>query len=287
VRIINDLNTAARAVIIDEGDLVLNMQAPQAMIAQRSSDVATVIEPSMVMYSVFLNYGRAPLDDVRIRQALNYAINRDELNQVVFNGMAEASSAILPRAHWACDAETADYYKHDPERARALLAEAGYPDGITLDGFGWPDQTAMRRQEVIMAQWEKAGIRVNLTPAPPPQTVQRFMQEKQGAFLISPVSAYPDPSQAYEGLFGASALRNAGGVELDGFRALLDATTEAQTQEERKAAFKPLQRFVIENALQVPQFLSPGISINRPKVRNFVNGLLTTPKFTEVWLSEG
>ncbi len=58
----------------------------------------------------------------------------------------------------------------------------------------------------------------------------------------------------------------------------------AQDQATRKAAFAKLQRFVIEQALQVPQFISPNIIIASPKVRNLADNLPGTPKFTEVWL---
>jgi len=103
--------------------------------------------------------------------------------------------------------------------------------------------------------------------------------------LISPAGGFPDPSQAYEALFGKEALRNAGKVELPGFRELLDATMEASDQAARKAAFVKLQRFVVENALQLVQYLSPGVVVRSPKVNNLVSGLLTTPKFDEVWLA--
>ena len=91
------------------------------------------------------------------------------------------------------------------------------------------------------------------------------MIEKKGAMFISPSSAYPDPSQLYEALFGKTALRNAGGVELPGFRELLDATMEAQDQATRKAAFVKLQRFVVEQAMQMVQFISPTVQRRQPE----------------------
>ena len=118
----------------------------------------------------------------------------------------------------------------------------------------------MQRQEVIISQLAKVGIRIKLTALAPQQAVQAFMIEKKGAMFISPSSAYPDPSQLYEALFGKTALRNAGGVELPGFRELLDATMEAPDQGARKAAFVKLQRFVVENALQMVQFISPAVA---------------------------
>lgn len=284
IRIINELNTAVRAVVAGEADIAINLQAPQKAVADRSPNVVAVAKPSLVLYGAFLNYGRPPLDDVRVRQALNYAINRDEINKIAAVGLGQVSSAILPKEHWACDPATQNFYSHDPEKAKKLLAEAGHPNGLELETIGWADQLAMQRQEIIISQLARVGIRVKLTALAPQQAVQAFMIEKKGAMSISPSSAYPDPSQAYEALFGKTALRNAGNVELPGFRELLDATMAAQDQATRKEAFVKLQRFVVEQALQLVQFISPAVHVANPKVMNYRDSLISVPKLTEVWL---
>ncbi|MGZ5866344.1 MAG: ABC transporter substrate-binding protein [Xanthobacteraceae bacterium] len=284
-RIVNELNTAVRTAIIGEADLVLNMQATQKTVADRSPNVKVSVGPSLTFYGAFLNYSRPPLDDLRIRQALNYAIDRDEINKVIAMGLGQPSSAILPKEHWAQDSSTANYYKHDIAKAKALLAEAGHPDGLEIEAFGWSDQTAMQRQELLMSQLAKAGIRIKLTPIGPGPAMQSFMIEKKAAILFSPTGGYPDPSQFYEALFAKDALRNAGKIELPGYRELVDATMQAPDQAARKAAFAKLQRFVIEQALQLPQFISPNIMIVSPKVQNLVDNLPGTPKFHDVWLA--
>ncbi len=142
----------------------------------------------------------------------------------------------------------------------------------------------MQRQELIIAQLAKADIRIKLTPVAPQQAMQFFMLESKGSMHISPAGGFPDPSQFYEALFGKTALRNAGKVELPGFRELLDATMAAPDQAARKVAFVKLQKFVVENALQLVQYINPGVIVRSPKVRNYVDGLLTTPKLHEVWL---
>jgi peptide/nickel transport system substrate-binding protein/glutathione transport system substrate-binding protein len=283
IKIINELNTIVRAVVAGEADLGINMQSQQKAIAERSPNLVAGAAPSLVLYGAFLNYGRPPLDNVKVRQALNYAINRDEINKIVALGLGQPSSAVLPKEHWACDPATQNFYAYDPDKAKALLAEAGYANGIEIETFGWADQVAMQRQEVIISQLAKVGIRVKLTALAPQQAVQAFMVEKKGAMFISPSSAYPDPSQLYEALFGKTALRNAGGVELPGFRELLDATMDAQDQAGRKAAFVKLQRFVVENALQMVQFIAPAVHVANKKVMNYQDSLLSVPKFTEVW----
>jgi len=284
IKIINELNTIVRAVVAGEADLGINLQGPQKAIADRSPSVVAVAVPSLVLYGAFLNYGKPPLDDVRVRQALNYALNRDEINKIVAVGLGQPSSAVLPKEHWACDPTTQNYYNYDPQKAKKLLAEAGHPNGVEIETFGWADQLAMQRQEVIISQLARVGIRIKLTPLAPQQAVQAFMIEKKGSMFISPSSAYPDPSQLYEALFGKTALRNASGIELPGFRELLDATMEAQDQAARKAAFAKLQKFVLENALQMVQFISPAVAVHNKKVKNFHDTLLAVAKFTEVWL---
>jgi ABC-type transport system substrate-binding protein len=284
IKIINELNTAVRAVVAGEADLAINLQAPQKAIADRSPNVVGIAAPSLVLYGAFMNYGRPPLDDVRVRQALNYAINRDEINKIAAVGLGQVSSAILPKEHWACDPATQNFYAYDPDKAKKLLAEAGHPNGLEIETYGWADQLAMQRQEIVISQLAKVGIRIKLTALAPQQAVNAFMVEKKGAMFISPSSAYPDPSQAYEALFGKTALRNAGGVELPGFRELLDATMAATDQPTRKAAFVKLQGFVVEQALQLVQYISPAVAVANKKVKNYQDSLLAVPKFTEVWL---
>jgi ABC-type transport system substrate-binding protein len=285
ISIINELNTVVRTTMAGETDIALDLQVPQKLIADRDKKLVVQTGPSLVFYGIFMNYARGPLADVRIRQALNYGIDRDELNKVLNAGLGEPTCAILPKEHWACDPSTIDYYKHDPDKARSLLKAAGHADGIELPAYGWPDQVAMQRQELIIAQLAKSGIRVKLTPTTPQQAMQAFMIEKKGDMSISPSGGYPDPSQSYEVQFAKDALRNAGKIELPGFRPLMDATESAQDQEARKAAFAKLQRFVIEQAMQVIQYIAPGVTVMSSKVRNYQGGIIGTPKFQEVWLA--
>jgi peptide/nickel transport system substrate-binding protein/glutathione transport system substrate-binding protein len=284
IKIINELNTIVRAVVAGEADLGINLQAPQKAIADRTPSIVAVAAPSLVLYGAFLNYGRPPLDNVKVRQALNYAINRDEINKIVAVGLGQPSCAILPKEHWACDPATQNMYNYDPEKAKKLLAEAGHPNGLEIETYGWADQLAMQRQEVIISQLAKVGIKIKLTALAPQQAVQAYMVEKKGSMFISPSSAYPDPSQLYEALFGKSALRNPSGIELPGFRELLDATMEAQDQAGRKAAFVKLQKFVLDQALQMVQFISPAVHVASKKVMNYQDSLISVPKLGEVWL---
>ena len=276
--------TALRSVIAGENDLATALGPQQKSVAERSK-LVTQLTHSLGMVGIYLNYGRPPLSDVRIRQALNYAIDRDALNQAVALSLDVPTSAILPQEHWACDPATAHYYRYDPGKARALLAEAGYPDGIDIPMLGWSDQVSMQRQEVIVTQLARSGIRVALTPVSASASSTMFFgPAKQGAGRMAQIAARPDPSQEYDNLFSKDAYFNAGGVELAGYRELLDATMATTDRAARQAAFAKLQKFVVENALLVPILFNTAVTAHHPRVRNFVLGMIGKPKCTDVWL---
>src|SRR5690606_40134697 len=112
---------------------------------------------------------------------------------------------------------------------------------------------AVQRQEVIGAQLAQAGIRRKLTPAPAAQAMQNFLGEKKGDQLLTPTGGLPDPSITYDRQFSANAYRNAGGIELNGYRELMDGSLSAFDQKERQKVLFKMQRFVLENALHLPQ----------------------------------
>jgi len=284
IAIMNEPATALRSVMAGENDLATSLGPQQKSVADRGK-LVTQLTHSLGMIGIYLNYSRPPLSDARIRQALNYAIDRDALNQAVALGLDVPTSAILPKEHWACDPATAQYYRYDPAMARKLLAEAGFPDGIEIPMLGWSDQISMQRQEVIVTQLARAGIRVQLTPVSASASSTMFFgPAKQGAGRMAQIAARPDPSQEYDNLFSKDAYFNAGGVELAGYRELLDATMATTGREARKAAFAKLQRFVVENALLVPIVFNTAITVHHQRVKGFVLGMIGKPKCTEVWL---
>lgn len=109
-----------------------------------------------------LNETMPPMDDIRVRQAFAHAINRDELVQ--FRG----ESVIIPA--WSPVPEgnlgyTADVprYEHSIERAKELLVEAGYPDGVTIQTIHTNNPGMLPTMEAVQAQLRKAGINMEIT----------------------------------------------------------------------------------------------------------------------------
>lgn len=285
-RIINELNTAARTVTAGETHLALNMAAQQVITARRAGggDIVADAGPSLIFFTNMFNFAKAPLDDVRVRQAMNYAINREDLNRVLMLGLGEATCTMFPSTFWAVDPENVMYYKRDIEKAKQLLADAGHANGIEIETWSWPDQASIQRMEILQQQLGEAGIRLKITPAPPAQVNQSFYIDGQGSMILNPQGGWPDPTQTYERLFSAAGQFNAGKTEVEGFRELIDQTKATTDQEERKAAFAKLERLVIEQALHMPMYTSSAMLLRSSKLMDFHFGLVHSPRFHRVWL---
>src|SRR5262249_30860406 len=112
IAIITDTATGVRSVNAGENDLASTVGLQPKIVGERSGKLAFIATRVRGMFGIYLNYGRPPLDDKRIRQALNYAIDRDAVNKAVSFGLDEPTSAVIPREHWASDPATFSYYNY-------------------------------------------------------------------------------------------------------------------------------------------------------------------------------
>src|SRR5690606_20603781 len=90
---------------------------------------------------------KAPLDDVRVRQAINFAIDRQGIVDAFYLGYATPTEQLFPAFYWAYDEESKARYDYDPERARELWADAGV-DGFAMKIF-LPGQDRVPLAEIL------------------------------------------------------------------------------------------------------------------------------------------
>ena len=112
-------------------DIVTHLTVSQT---QNLSDQYTVLEGTMnLVQALYLNNAQAPFDDVRVRQALCYAIDKDAILELTADGHgAKLGSSVYPAFTKYFDDSLTDYYTYDPEKAKELLAEAGYANGFSM-----------------------------------------------------------------------------------------------------------------------------------------------------------
>jgi len=111
--------------------------------------------------TLHMNATKGPLKDIKVRQAIAHAVNRDEMVTFVGKDVAQRSVSVVPQGYLGYSSDV-PLYKHDIAKAKALLKEAGYPDGITLKVIITKVASLRVPMEVLQAQLRKAGINLDL-----------------------------------------------------------------------------------------------------------------------------
>jgi ABC-type transport system substrate-binding protein len=285
LKIISDPNTAMNSVIAGENDFAHRLFPQQKLIADRAKRTVQVNAPTMAAYQVVFNLSRPALQDERVRQAINFAVDRDAFNKASQLGLGTVASTLLPSGYWAHDGSLDHFYTHDPVKARALLAEAGHADGIDLQLYSYIDQAAQQRSELLIEQLREAGIRVKLVAGLNSDINPRFFIKGEGDLCLTLWSGRPDPAQTFQVMYSKEGFINPGHVAppAEVQQALLDVRA-IDDQGQRKAAFAKLERAVLENALSVSLFFAPEIDILASNVKGYTANVLGRPKFNEVYL---
>ena len=129
-----------------------------------NSDYNVVESTMMLIHGLFLNNSYEPLQDVRVRQALNYAIDRDAINEFLFNGKSKIIQTHgYPMITAWYNADTEGTYTYDVEKAKELLTEAGYGDGFDLEITVPSNYTQhVQTAEIIAEQLAAVGVNVTI-----------------------------------------------------------------------------------------------------------------------------
>lgn len=163
VRNIPDIGTQQAEMMSGGIDWVFKVPEDVATAADAHPDVDFLSGPDLRIGFLVLDAGgwsdpEGPMTKVKVRQAVNHALNTEEIAQYLMGGSSQAIHTACHPAQFGCD-QSVTRYGYDPERAKALLAEAGYPDGFPLDLWAYRDKPV---SEAIAANLTAVGIDVNL-----------------------------------------------------------------------------------------------------------------------------
>ena len=154
--------SATRVAMIQSGDAQLIWPVPSESIDSLREDSSVYLgaETGDVVRYLMMNNQKEPFNDVRVRQAINYAIDKNAYIAVVKDGNATVAQSVIGQNVQYFKAN--EPYEYDIEKAKELLAEAGYPDGFTTS-IMYANTTANQKQcEFLKQQLEQVGIEVEL-----------------------------------------------------------------------------------------------------------------------------
>jgi len=167
------LENNSRAAMLQTGEAHFAYTLPyeQAELLKKISSLEVVSSPSIIQRFLAMNMLQKPFDNLKVRQAIGYAINKQALAKVAFNGYATPARGFVPEGiHYALDMEP---FPYDVKKARALLKEAGYPNGFeTTLWSGYNNTTSQKAIQFVQQQLAQVGIKASVQALEPGQRAE-------------------------------------------------------------------------------------------------------------------
>ncbi len=247
--------------------------------------------------SMFLNTSLPPTDDLLVRQALLYGTDREGLNAAVFRGVYPIAYQVLTPGVRFYNAEVEAAYPYDPERAIALLEEAGWTE-INGDGYRVKDgeelfvnhatfagYVAEAPSEIIQAQLRDIGVRMDITVIG--SGFIDIVSATDSPYNSSLLATYsPDPGLILFRVFHSSNMGSSNWAffSTDELDALLQAGLETADAAERLAIYTEVQEILQDNAVVIPLYANVNVFGLNQDVQGFRFNAYGHPELQGVWL---
>jgi peptide/nickel transport system substrate-binding protein len=269
--------TSAAIVVALQNDRVDMAVLPRIEDAQQlASDdqIRLATFPSLNHKALDLDSDYPPLNDVRVRQAIAAAIDKNVVAQVAAPQQNQVIGTIVAgmQKNWGLPLDEVPFQTRDVERAKQLLAEAGYANGFdidlsTINGYDWMDPAAV----VITQQLAEVGIRVNTKKLELGTWIENF-QSRQMGFTMNDWGSQPDPHLLYYRHYhmppAGMDFRNWNNEEAS---QLLDKAMATSDMKERVALYQEFQRVFAETVPSVMLYSPEWLVATNKRLENYVH----------------
>jgi peptide/nickel transport system substrate-binding protein len=270
---------SSRRLMIERGDLdiayLIPVQDLQALDKKPGVRVLAYSDQPLVQYYLWMLSGRPPMNNVKVRQAISYAISYDKIANNILSGYAKPARGPLPAGMWGFD-PTTPRYPRDLDKARTLLREAGLnqPTGITVRLMWF---TGFEEQRLIVQQIQSdlAEIGITVQPLEATSAVARQLRQKletapeMSIFFTAPEVDPDDYLYRFHSGQTEPVGRNLGWYKNARVDQLLDQARALVDRRQRARIYSQVQRLLVEDAAAAYLFTSPTIIIMRDNISGF------------------
>ena len=243
-------NADSLMMSLQSGAIDLCSHLTSTQVAQLGDDFNVAEGTMNLVQAMYLNNAEKPFDDVRVRQALCYAVDKQEIIDLAFDGYGSPiGSSMYPAFGKYFDDSLTNYYTKDVEKAKALLAEAGYPGGfdmtITVPSNYKPH---MDTAEVLVQQLAQIGVNATIEPIEWESWVSDVYVGRQFQSTVVGVDASNMTARALLERFTSDYGKNFINYNNAEYDALFRQTLTAYDDAEQTALYKQMLANLTENA---------------------------------------
>lgn len=232
-------------------------------------------------YALQWQVDKPPFDNAKLRQAIAYAIDRKRIVDIVMGGKGTIAEGPTPAGLWWYDASVKSY-PYDPAKAKALLTEAGYADGLKVT-LSAPQITAFQQiDQLVQEQLAAVGITVELKPVSSSEWYDRILKHETN-FTPTRWTQRADPDGLLYILFDSKGYHHTTGYKSGAVDALLENGRMVYDEAERKKIYGQVQAQVVKDLPMLPLFFSTEYGAMRKEVGGFNWIPDQIPRFAEVW----
>lgn len=248
---------------------------------KNNKEIALMSKSGLNTGFLSFNTQKKPLDNVKVRQALSMAINKASIIEAVFQGTGTAATSLLPPGVWSSEDKEPKASEFSVEKAKALLAEAGYPNGFDMDLWAMPVQrpynpNARRMAEMIQSDWAKIGVKAHIVSYEWAEYQTRIRNGEHQAALMGWTTANGDPDNFFGPLFTCKAAQggsNSAKWCYPPFDKLISEARTTTDHDKRVALYEQAQQMMHD---QAPAVMIAHSTIYEP-VRKEVSGYEVDP----------
>ncbi|MCF5353074.1 ABC transporter substrate-binding protein, partial [Pseudomonas syringae] len=216
-----------------------------------------------------------PLAQLEVRQALDMAVNKQQIIDSVYQGAGQLAVNAMPPTQWSYDTTIKDA-KYDPEKARQLLKEAGIKEGTEITLWAMPVQrpynpNAKLMAEMLQSDWKKIGINAKIVSYEWGEYIKRAKNGENGAMLIGWSGDNGDPDNWLGTLFGCDAVNGNNFAKWcdKPFDTLIHQAKQTSDQAERTKLYKQAQHLLKDAVPMTPIAHSTVYQPMSSKVQDF------------------
>ena len=247
-RIIENADSLVMSLQSGAIDMFAHLTSTQA--AQLGDDFQVLEGTMNLVQALYLNNAAEPFNNEKVRQALCYAVDKQQIIDVAFDGYG--SSSMYPAFQKYLVDDLTDYYPYDPERARELLAEAGYPDGFSMT-ITVPSnyQPHIDTATVLVEQLKAVGITAEIQPVEWGAWLSEVYGNRQFQSTVVGVDASNMTARALLERFTSAADDNFINYQNTDYDALFQQAQATADDAEQTELYKQMERNLTEHAANV------------------------------------